>query len=227
MDAVARAPSPPPPLDPAALDAIARHAWLLELPQPHERRGVDRDEAALLIDRLLTRVARSRGALDVAIGELLDGLSTGDRTLRLGYSGLGDYARERLGIAGRTAQAMARLARELRDRPLLAAAVRSGDVTVRKAQAVLAVARGDAEAGWVARARAETVRALEAAVRARALPAPGEPDERWERVFVQLTPEGRVAMDEALDLAGKVLGPTTPHWERLEAIFAEYLGTFP
>src|SRR5512138_960155 len=98
---------------------------------PHERADVLRDEAALLVDRLLVRVARGAGALDVAIGEALAGLAEGDCVLRLGYSGLGDYACERLGIAGRTAQGMARLARELRTRPLLASAVRRGEVSAR------------------------------------------------------------------------------------------------
>jgi hypothetical protein len=233
-----------------ALDALAAAAWRLEVPFPHERRGILRDEGARILDRLLARVARGRGALDVAIGERLDALSAGDRVLRLGYSGLGDYARERLGIAGRTAQEMARLARELRDRPLLAAAVRSGEVSARKARTVLPLARGGDEARWVARARADTVRALEAAVReeaaARASPgagaeaaAPAEPgaagapagggpdDEPWERVITFLEPGQRERLEEAMALAGRVLGAAAPRWQRLEAICQEYLGSHP
>src|SRR5438445_6772074 len=145
------------------LEAIAAAAWVLEPPAPHERRHVLRSEAGILLDRLLTRCARGRGALDVAIGEGLAALGTGDRVLRLGYSGIGDYARERLGIAASTAQKMARLARELRDRPVLRDAVWVGELTPRQAEAVLPVARGEAEASWVARARTETVRALAAA----------------------------------------------------------------
>ncbi len=93
------------------LGALAHAAWQLEPPPPHEKKSVLRPEAAHLIDSLLARVARGRGALDVAIGAALARLSERDRALRLGYSGIGDYARERLGMAGRTAQAMARLAR--------------------------------------------------------------------------------------------------------------------
>ncbi len=211
----------------AALDELAREAWVLEPPLPHERKGIWRDEAALLVDGLLSRVARGRGALEIAIGQGLAALAVGDRVLRLGYSGLGDYARERLGVAGRTAQAMARLARELRERPILAEAVRRGEVSARKAQVVLAVARGEAEAVWVARARRMTVRALEAAVRARTLPAEGEGEEKWERVLVELSPEGRGTLDEAMALAGKILGPTAPSWQRLEALCDEFLGAFP
>src|SRR5437762_4738379 len=153
------------PVDPR-LDALAKVAAMLEWPLPRERDQAVCAEAARVIDRLLAPFARSRGAIDVAIGEGLDLLSTGDRVLRLGYSGIGDYARERLGIAASTARKMARLARELRDRPLVRLAVQSGEMSVRQAEAILPVARGDAEASWVSRGRTDTVRGLKAAVKA-------------------------------------------------------------
>lgn len=227
MDAIAATFETPaaPPL-PAPPPWLVEEACALVPPHAHERRHVLRDEAALLLDRLLVRVARGQGALDVAIGAGLDALAAGDRALRLGYSGIGDYARQKLGIAPRTAQAMARLARELRSRPLLREAVRRGEVSARKAQAVLPLAVGDGEAEWVARAREQTVRALEAAARARA-PGSAEEDEPWERVEIDLTPEQRAVVDEALSLAGKVLGGRAPTWQRLEAICEEYLGAHP
>jgi hypothetical protein len=171
-------------------------------------------------------VARGRGALDVAIGAALSRLAEGDRALRLGYSGIGDYARERLGMAGRTAQAMVRLALELRTRPLLHEAVRRGEVSARKAQAVLPLARGQDEERWVARAQTETVRALEAAVRA-AGPAAASEEEGWELICAPLSTEGRARLDQAMALAGKVLGPGAPQWQRLEAICQEYLAAHP
>ena len=191
----------------------------------HEIPSVERGAAGPLLDGLLTRVARGRGAVDVALGEGLAALAEGDRVLRLGFSGIGDYARERLGIAGRTAQAMARLARELRSRPVLAAAVRGGEDSARKALAVLPTARGEEEAAWVARARTETVRALEEAVRAGGVGVAEE--EAWDRVWVATSPEARSALDEAMALAGKLLGATAPQWQRLEVICQEFLGTFP
>jgi hypothetical protein len=210
------------------LDALALQAWQLEPPMPHEIPRVLRPEAAVLIDGLLARVARGRGALEVAMGEALAALAEGDRALRLGYSGIGDYARERLGIAGRTALAMARLARELRERPLLREAVRRGEVSARKAEAVLPVARGEVEAQWVARARAETVRALEAATLAAGTAGnPGQEDEEWERICVPLSPEGRAKVDEAMALAGKLLGAAAPRWQRLEALCQEFIGAHP
>jgi hypothetical protein len=207
----------------AGLDAIAATAWTLEPPMPHERKHLLRDEAAFLLDGLLVRVARGRGALDVAIGEGLDALGTGDRALRLGWSCLGDYSRERLGILGSTAEKMARLSRAVRDRPLLRDAVRRGEVTARKAETVLAIACGDAEEAWVARARTGTVRSLRAAVQA-ALAADPEPDEAWERITIPIEPAARARLDEAMALAGKLLGSTAPKWQRLEAICSEYLG---
>src|SRR5712691_1434826 len=209
-------PSSPEP----GLEALAALACTLEPPMPHERKHLQRSEAALLVDGLLARVARGRGALDVALGEGLDELGATDRVLRLGYSSIGDYARERLGIAASTAQKMARLARELGDRPQLRAAVRGGEVSARKAQVLLPVARGDAEEAWVARARRETVRALAAAVKA-ADPVATDEDEPWERVCVALSPEARPVLDEAMGLARKLLGATAPKWQQLEAICEE------
>jgi hypothetical protein len=180
------------------------------------------------VDGLLTRVARGRGALDVAIGDGLEQLTRGDRLLRLGYSGLGDFAVARLGMSGGAARRMARLARALHDRPVLLAAVRSGEVSARKAEVVLPAARGDAEPLWVARTKTDTVRALAAAVREeRGAAAAGSEDERWERISLPLTPAARAKLDEAMTLAGKVLGGDPPKWQRLEAICQEYVGAHP
>ena len=77
------------------------------------------------LDTLLIAVGRGRSAIDIAIGERLDALSIGDRAMDLSDSSVGDYARERLGIAASTAEKLARLARALRERPLLREAVRS------------------------------------------------------------------------------------------------------
>jgi len=119
---------------------------------------------------------------------------------------------------------MARLARELRERLLLRDAVWSGEVTVRQAEAILPVARGEAEEVWVARARSgETVRRLKAAVKA-ATGSEHDEDEAWERVSVPVSPEARPVVDKAMELAGKLLGHTAPKWQRVEAICEEYLG---
>jgi hypothetical protein len=273
-----RATSDPAPALPAPPDALVAETWILHPPEPGERSALMRPEAAALVDGLLVRVARGHAALDVAIGEQLDALSGSGHLMRLGYSSLGDYARARLGIEATTSRNLAKLARELRTRPLLREAVRSGEVTARKAQVVLPVARGEAEAAWVERGRRETVRGLEVAVRearcgtaaparrdgaaawagaaladrpysvvalaaareltedavgtvkacaAAATTEQDEAEERWERISIDMAPEDRAKLDRAMAIAGRVLGPGAPRWERLEAICQEYLGEHP
>jgi hypothetical protein len=205
----------------ADLPALAAQAERLEPPPRSELSALLRDECATLVDGLLVRVARGRGAIDVALGQGLAAIAVGDRLLRLGYSSLGDYARERLGIGESSARAMAKLAGALRTRPHLWEAVRSGEVSARKATTILAAAHGDAEAAWVQRARVETVRSLAAAVKA----ATGVEDERleWERLDVALTPEARAKVEQAMALAGEHLGAHAPRWQRLEALCQEFL----
>lgn len=244
-------------VDPSSLGVVMARLGLaareIEIPalDPGGSLGRFDGEAALLVDGLLTRVARGRGALDVAVGERLADLAVGEHVLRLGYSSLGDYAREALGIAGRTAQQMMRLSRELRSRPRLRDAVLRGQVSGRRAVAVLPLARGEDEAVWVERARHMTVRELESAARdaaardaaardaaARDAVAPGAlgarpadgavpADEPWEAATLPLSETTRNRLDEALDLAGELLGPASPRWQRLEAICQEFLGQHP
>ena len=169
----------------------------------------------------LAMAARVQAATELAIAEGLAALRVGNRLAELGYH-LDDYAREVLDIAPRTALNLVHLARELRTRPLLRAALRAGEITMRAAQAVLPVARGADEALWAERARRETVRALEAAVKAaRAGPA----DEDWGRLTIGCTPEDREAIEDALARAGQEL-PGSKRFERLEAMAQEFLGSF-
>ncbi len=216
----------PPPLSPERLRALAREAWKLEPPMPHERKDLLRSEAGMLLDGLLVEVARSSGAIDVAIGEGLAALCSGDGPMRLGYSGIGDYARENLSIAGRTAYELAKLARELRSRPLLREDVRRGEVSVKQAEAILKVAVGEAEAGWVARAKRETVAELKAAVKGNDAGS-AEEEERWNRFTLRLEDPDRAVVDEALALGAKLLGQASPRWQRVEVICQEYLGEHP
>jgi hypothetical protein len=212
---------------PATLEELTALARTLEPPAPHERSGLLRDECAFLLDGLLVRVAHARSALDVAIGELLADLDGGQRVIALGFSGVADYGREVLDLGESTARNLARLARALRERPLLRRAVWRGGVSTRKAETILSVARGDAEGAWVERARTGTVRALRDAMR-EAAGTVLEPDERWSRLEVELTPDQRIVVDEALELAGKVLErPGAPRWQKLEAVCCEYLAEHP
>ncbi len=217
-------PAGPLPSDLAGVAALAR---ALEPPRPCERSSLEREKAAYLLDGLLARVAHARGAIDVAMGDLLADLEVGDRLMSLGHANLGDYGREVLDVGASTARNLARLARALRERPVLREAVWRGEVTSRKAETILAVAKGEDEAAWVGRAKGETVRALRAAVKDASGVEP-EADEIWSRLDVSFTPEERVVVDAALDLAGKVLGrPAAPVWQKIEIVCDEYLGFHP
>jgi len=203
---------------------LATLAQSLETPA-HERRDLLRTESAILVDGHLARLARRRGALDIAIGEGLRALSNGAGLMRFGYAGAFDYASERLGIKGSTAQKMVRFAERLRGRPLLRAAVWLGDITVSQAEAILPLAHGDAEEEWVARAPRMTVRALKAEVKAAGLESIEDVEEEWERFCVAISRETKEVFDEAMALAGKALRATTPKWERLEMVLQEYAGS--
>jgi hypothetical protein len=217
----------PPPFSPERLRAIASEAWPLLPVPPDERKHLLRDEAAFLVDRLLVQVARASGAIAVAMGECLAALCAGDGPMRLGYSGIGDYARETLSLAPRTALELAKLARELRERPLLREAVRAGEVSFKKAEAVLKMAKGDAEAFWVAKARRDTVRALGAAVHGGQADEAETEDEPFERIALDMDGESREVVEEALGLAGKLLGAASTRWQRVEALCQEYLSAHP
>src|SRR5438552_16630241 len=206
------------------LQRLAGLAFRLPWPLPRIRSELYCSELVRSVDTLLVRVGRGRGALDVAIGERLDALGIGDRILCLGYATVGDYAREEHGIAASTAQKRTRFARELRSRPLLRAAVRAGEVTIRKAEAVLPLARGDAEAFWVERARIASVHSLKEAAKK----ATGEDAEEEEELVcgrLRLPPEARPLVEEAELLAGKIVGMASPRWERAVAFCDEFNGS--
>jgi len=178
------------------------------------------DAAAL--NALAAACARGAGARDLALGAGLDLLARTGGEVRLGYSGIGDLARERLGLPADQARRLRRDAARLRSRPLLREAVLRGEVTLRKAEVVLPEAVGPEEAYWVARARVDTVRRLEAAVR-----SPEHAEDDWHRLRIGLPPEQAKVVEVALEVAGVLVGPAAPLWKRIEAIAMEFLGEFP
>ena len=94
------------------------------------------------LDDALARVARGEGALDLGLGETLDGLFAGGRLLKAGYATERDYARERLGIPARTMYDALALGRVCAGRPLLRKAVASALVSPCKARAIAPVVGG-------------------------------------------------------------------------------------
>ena len=175
------------------------------------------------LDAVAAGCARGAGAHDLAVGEGLALLTRTGGDIKLGYSGVGDLARERLGLPADQARRLRRDAERLRSRPLLREAVMKGEVTLRKAEAVLRVAVGGDEAYWVARARTDTVRRLEAAVQG----GPEHAEADWHRLRIGLPPEYAHVVEVALDAAGVLLGPTAPLWKRIGVIAMEFLSGHP
>jgi len=175
-------------------------------------------------EKLLAWCSRAVGGIDLTIAEGLHALQQRGLLAELGFH-LDDYARERLDLGKRAAESLAHLGRELQSRPLLREALRSGRVRLRAAETVLELARGEAEASWVARAATMTVRQLEDAVK-RAGVDPVAEEEEWHRLVTLVRPIERALMDGAVGLAGRVL-PGASQLERLEAIAQEFLAEHP
>ena len=175
------------------------------------------------LDALLCNIAVGYNALELAIGDGLAALETGRRAMDLGYSNVGDYAREELGMNASTAAKKARLSRKLRERPLLREAFRRGEITPRKAEVIANVAVGDRQAHWIAQAKVETVRALQKAVN-----APRDPEDDALMTATAAIPEGRQpAIKEGLRWGGIVLGYRSTKAQRVEAWAQEYYGAHP
>src|SRR5919109_3177983 len=205
---------------PGYLDQLARAAASIDC----RARGRGDDERARLarsVDALLVRVARGRGALDIAIGERLDAMRTRGHAARLGFATDGEYVRERHGDAPSSAQKLRRFSHALRERPLLCAAVRAGHVTRRQAEAVLPVARGDDEAIWVERARTSTVRALKQSVEGL---SEEEGDESWKLFVAEIPPEYRAVVEEVMNLKEHPFTAAALRSDRVEAVCQETLG---
>jgi hypothetical protein len=110
----------------ARLEAVANAAASLPSRLPRVRDPALGRWMARQMHALFRNITTGYDAFEVAIGEGLEALNVGRRAMDLSYSNIGDYAREELEINASTAVKMARLARRLRDRPLLREAVRGG-----------------------------------------------------------------------------------------------------
>src|SRR5207253_7254731 len=153
---------------------------LLEIPSAQERRRLDRDLCAQLLDRLLRRLARQEALCRRVLGRLAQHFLSKRAHQRLGFVRLDDFARERLGLSGRELQELARVAQRLEALPALARTFAEGALSWSHLRLLVSVATPDTEAAWLARARDESVRALEAAIAA-ARGVPPDPDRSEER----------------------------------------------
>src|SRR5947199_7771022 len=203
---------------------------LLEIPSPHERRRLDRDLCAGLLDRLLRRLARQEALCRRVLGHLARHFLAKRAYQRLGFVRLDDFARERLGLSGRELQELAHVAQRLEALPALARAFAEGALSWSHCGLLVAVATPDTEAAWLARARGESVRALEAAIAA-TRGVPPDPDERAVdgeapgRFHLRCPRRVRRLWRHATELASRMSGARLPAWRAAEAIAAEGLAS--
>src|SRR5438093_256200 len=203
---------------------------LLEIPSPQERRRLDRDLCAGLLDRLLRRLARQEALCRRVFGHLARHFLAKRAHQRLGFVRLDDFARERLGLSGRELQELARVAQRLEALPALARAFAQGALSWSHLRLLVSVATPDTEAAWLARARGESVRALEAAI-AVTRGVPPDPDERAVdgespgRFRLRCPRRGRRLWHHATELASRMSGARLPAWRAAEAIAAEGLAS--
>ncbi|MFO0582017.1 MAG: HNH endonuclease signature motif containing protein [Anaeromyxobacter sp.] len=180
-------------------------------------------DAARLIS-LTVKLAKGGGAKDLTLGEGLAALRQHD--LKLGYNGIGDLALDRLGIDPAHARWLAAMAGKLAARPLVREAVVAGELSLRKADAIVDVAFGGEERRWLDLAKVRSVRELEAATK----PGTDPYDQGWRELFAMLDddPVHREGVEEAFGIASVVLGHLdAPRWKVLQAISMEFLGGFP
>src|SRR5882724_2564041 len=133
---------------------------LLDPPSPQERCHLDRDRCAELLDPLLRRLARQDALCRRVLGRLADPFLLRRGHQRLGFVRLDDYAHESLGLSGRELQELARVAKKLRDLPLLGDGFADGALSWSQTRLLVTIATPETEATWLARARSETVRDL-------------------------------------------------------------------
>ncbi|MDJ0864515.1 MAG: HNH endonuclease signature motif containing protein [Myxococcota bacterium] len=176
--------------------------------------------------RLLELEAVRRAARPV-LGELAAALVERKLYETLGYRGLGDYAREHLGVGPRTVREWARVWRGLRELPLLRDAVLSGEISWAVARLIVGLATPDTQAACLATVRGRTVRSVEALVRAvreaEAKTAGADASAPRQRVAVRLRCTRRewVLWQAARELARRVAGEGLPAWRCAEQVAAE------
>src|SRR6059058_585346 len=203
---------------------------LLAPPLAQERRRLDRSLCAELLDPLMRRLARQEALCRRVLGRLARVFLHRRAHQHLGFVRIDDYARERLGMSGRELQDLARVVERLDVLPAVARAFGDGTLSWSHLRLLVAVATAETETSWLARARADTVRGLSAAV-ASARGDPPDPDEDTVdgetpgRFHLRCPRRVRRLWRHAAELASRMSGARLPAWRAAEAIAAEGLAS--
>ncbi len=186
------------------------------------------------LDRRLVAVVHRDAIARRAIGRLAQELLRRHAHKRLGFTRLGDYTRERLGISARELESAAAVARLLDELPAIAKAFERGELTWTQVRLLGAVAAADTEMQWLDDARGRTVRELDALIKTshiHADTADAEADEDDSAIDgepcirVRIACPGRVRslFRRSVELARRMCGAPVPIWQAVEAMAAEGL----
>src|SRR5881275_2716593 len=182
-------------------------------------RGFCPHDAALLVDGWLRRLAAQDARGRTVLGRLAQVFLRGRGHYQLGFSRLGDYSRERLGISARELQSLATVCARLECLPLLRAAFVDGVLSWAQIRLLTAVATPETETAWLARAEGRTVRALGAVIRT---PPDGEDDDE-ARFRLRCPRRVRLLWQQVVELARRMAGTELTQSQAAEAIAAEGL----
>jgi hypothetical protein len=194
--------------------------------------GARRSSVAALVflrgrdaDGRLCELVAERAQVRPVLGALSAALLGGRGYEPLGFRGLGDWSRERLGVGARAVREWARVGQALEKLPLLREAVVGGEVSWTVARLIVGVVTPENEAACLETVRGRTVRAVKVLLRAVAAveEGPAATSEDGDRVSVRVPCLPRVAMKwaAALELARRMTGEELAAWECAEAIAAE------
>src|SRR5438093_2599178 len=195
---------------------------LLVPPEAHGR-GFCPHDAALVLDGWLRRLAAQDARGRIVLGRLARAFLRRRGHHDLGFSRLGDYSRERLGISAREHQSLATVSARLERLPQLRAAFADGVLSWAQIRLLTAVATPEDEAEWLARAEGRTVRALAAVMRT---PPDGEDDDA-ARFRLRCPRRVRLLWQEVVALARRMAGSDLTQGQAAEAIAAEGLSARP
>jgi len=212
-----------------------------------DNRGIDRDDAARVLDGYLWRLSRQDALGRRALGRLAAGFLDRRGHCRLGFARVGDYASERLGISGRELHSLAQVAAKLDELPDLARAFETGSLNWTKLRSVAPLATPDTQRDWIAVAVRSTSREMATIIKEvhrcggemsvltldalDTINATDDPDvvDGEARLVLRLPCPVRMRSlwRRVRKLARQMAGSDIAHWQAVEAVAAEGLSAAP
>jgi hypothetical protein len=196
----------------------------LLVPPDAYARSFSPHDAALVLDGWLRRLAAHEAQGRLVLGILAQRFLARRGHHELGFSRLGDYSRERLGLSARELQSLATVSARLKPLAQLRDAFRDGAIGWAQLRLLVGVATPETEAAWLAVARGRTVRALAAVIRAEgALEASDDDDGDQARFRLRCSRRVLRLWQHVVELARRIAGSDLAQGDAAEAIAAEGL----